>query len=107
MKQQYTVDAIYNNSVVDFSKQVMLKKMKIKGIKIACCSNSIKNSIEMMLNKAMILNYFDLILSNEDVKESKPSPQIYLLAMEKLGTTPEETIIVEDSPHGIEAATAS
>jgi HAD superfamily hydrolase (TIGR01509 family) len=52
-----------------------------------------------MLNKAMILNYFDLILSNEDVKESKPSPQIYLLAMQKLGVSPEETIIVEDSPH--------
>jgi beta-phosphoglucomutase-like phosphatase (HAD superfamily) len=84
MKQQYTVDAIYNNSIVDFSKQVMLKKLKGKKIKIGCCSNAVKNSIEMMLNKAMILNYFDLILSNEDVKESKPSPQIYELAMEKL-----------------------
>ncbi len=107
MKQQYTVDAIYNNSVVDFSKQVMLKKLKAKGIIIACCSNSIKNSIEMMLNKAMILDYFDLLLSNEDVKESKPSPQIYILAMERLGVKPEETLIVEDSPHGIEAATLS
>jgi beta-phosphoglucomutase-like phosphatase (HAD superfamily) len=38
----------------------------------------------MMLNKAMILDYFDLILSNEDVNESKPSPQIYQLAMERL-----------------------
>ncbi len=107
MKQQYTVDAIYNNSIVDFSKQVMLKKLKGKKIKIGCCSNAVKNSIEMMLNKAMILNYFDLILSNEDVKESKPSPQIYELAMEKLWVKPEETIIVEDSPHWIEAATKS
>lgn len=107
MKQQYTVDAIYNNSSVDFSKQVMLKKLKDKWIKIACCSNSIKNSIEMMLNKAMIINYFDLILSNEDVKESKPSPQIYELAMEKLWVSPEETIVVEDSPHWIEAWTKS
>lgn len=107
MKQQYTVDAIYNNSTVDFSKQVMLKKLKDKWIKIACCSNSIKNSIEMMLNKAMILDYFDLILSNEDVKESKPSPQIYELAMEKLWIKPNEAIVVEDSPHGIEAWTKS
>ena len=81
----------------------MLKKLKDKWIKIACCSNSIKNSIEMMLNKAMILNYFDLILSNEDVKESKPSPQIYQLAMKKLWIKPDETIIVEDSPHWIKA----
>ncbi len=107
MKQQYTVDAIYNNSTVDFSKQVMLKKLKDKWLKIACCSNSIKNSIEMMLNKAMILDYFDLILSNEDVKESKPSPQIYELAMEKLWIKPNETIVIEDSPHGIEAWTKS
>lgn len=64
MKQQYTVDAIYNNSSVDFSKQVMLKKLKKKWIKLACCSNSIKSSIEMMLKKAMILDYFDIILSN-------------------------------------------
>lgn len=103
MKQQYTVDAIYNNSIVDFSKQVMLKKLKDKWIKIACCSNSIKNSIEMMLNKAIILDYFDLILSNEDVTEPKPSPQMYQIAMEKLWVKPEESIVVEDSPHGIEA----
>ncbi len=107
MKQQYTVDAIYNNSTVDFSKHVLLKKLKKKWLKIACCSNSIKNSIEMMLNKAMILDYFDLVLSNEDVKESKPSPQIYQLAMEKFWVTPEETVIVEDSPHGVEAARSS
>lgn len=107
MKQQYTVDAIYNNSTVDFSKQVMLKKLKDKWIKIGCCSNSIKNSIEMMLNKAMILNYFDLVLSNEDVKEAKPSPQIYQFAMEKLWVKPEETLIIEDSPHWIEAGNKS
>ncbi len=107
MKQQYTVDAIYNNSNVDFSKQVMLKKLRDKWIKIACCSNSIKNSIEMMLNKAMIIDYFDLILSNEDVSESKPSPQIYNLAIEKLWVKPEETLIVEDSAHWIEAANKS
>jgi beta-phosphoglucomutase-like phosphatase (HAD superfamily) len=84
MKQQYTVDAIYNNSTIDFSKQVMLRRLKERGIKVACCSNAIRNSIEMMLKKAMISDYFDLILSNEDVKETKPSPQIYNLAMEKL-----------------------
>lgn len=85
----------------------MLKKLKEKWIKIACCSNSIKNSIEMMLNKGMILDYFDLILSNEDVKESKPSPQIYQLAMEKFWVKPEECLVVEDSPHWIEAWTKS
>lgn len=103
MKQQYTVDMIYNNSVIDFSKQIMLKKLKDKWIKIACCSNSIRNSIELMLSKAMLIEYFDLILSNEDVSEAKPSPQIYQLAMEKLWINPEDAIVVEDSPHWVEA----
>jgi len=107
MKQQYTVDAIYNNSCVDFSKQLMLKKLKNRWLKLACCSNSIKNSIEMMLSKTWILEYFDLIISNEDVKEPKPSPEMYLKAMEKLNIKSEETIIVEDSPHWIQAAKAS
>ncbi len=107
MKQQYTVDAIYNNSCVDFSKQLMLKKLKNKWLKLTCCSNSIKNSIEMMLSKTWILEYFDLIISNEDVKEPKPSPEMYLKAMKKLNVKPEETIIVEDSPHWIQAAKAT
>ena len=104
MKQQYTVDAIYNNSQPDFWKQLMLKKLKTMGIKVACCSNSIRNSIELMLWKALILEYFDLIISNEDITRPKPDPEMYLKAMSMFWVKPEETIIVEDSPHGIEAA---
>ena len=49
----------------------------------------------------------DLIIANDEVKNPKPDPEMYLLAMQKLNITPEETIIVEDSPHGIEAARAT
>lgn len=107
MKQQYTMDAIYNNSHPDFAKQVMLKKLKSKWIKIGVCSNSIHSSIELMLKKALIYNYFDLIISAQDVKEAKPSPQMYLLAIEKMKIPLENVTIVEDSPHGIQAAEAT
>jgi intracellular sulfur oxidation DsrE/DsrF family protein len=46
MKQQYTMDMIYTHNTPDFAKQVMLKKLKKMGLKVACCSNSIKSSIE-------------------------------------------------------------
>jgi beta-phosphoglucomutase-like phosphatase (HAD superfamily) len=82
MKQKYTFDEIYNHSQPDFGKQMMLKKLKKMGIKIACCSNSIRKSIEMMLNKALILDYFDLIISNQDIKKAKPDPEMYLKAMD-------------------------
>ena len=104
MKQQYTVDEIYNNSKPDFWKQVMLKKLKNMWIKVACCSNSIRKSIEMMLDKALILDYFDLIVSNQDITKAKPDPEMYLKAIDTFWLKPDEVIIVEDSPHGIEAA---
>ena len=44
------------------------------------------------------------MLSNEDVARSKPDPEIYLSAMKRLGVTPAQTLVVEDAPHGLEAA---
>lgn len=60
-----------------------------------------------MLKKALIYDYFDLVISAEDVQEAKPSPQMYNLALSRIGINPDEAIIVEDSPHGIQAATAA
>jgi len=104
LKQQYTIDEANKNKNIDLEKLQMLEEIKEKWIKIACCSNSIKSSIELILGNAWIYNCFDLILSNQDVKNSKPSPEIYNLAMERLLTSPKNTIIVEDSPHWIQAA---
>ena len=52
-----------------------------EGFMIACCSNSIRKTIEDMLTRANIIQYFDLILSNEDVDKAKPSPDIYTKAI--------------------------
>ena len=82
----------------------LFKSLREKGLKLACCSNSIRRSVILMLSKVGIIEYFDLILSNEDVKNSKPHPQIYWDAMSILGYNPEETLIVEDSPHGLLSA---
>ncbi len=75
--------------------------------KIAVCSNSIKKTIFTILNKLDIIEYFDLILSNEDVLQSKPYPEIYWKAMSALKVLPEETLIIEDSPIGLLAASRS
>jgi dTDP-glucose pyrophosphorylase len=60
-----------------------------------------------VLSKLGIIEYFDLILSNEDVKNSKPHPEIYWKAISTIGVLPEETLIVEDSPFGLLAANRS
>jgi len=78
-----------------------------QGYKLAVCSNSIRKTVLTVLSKFNIIENFDLILSNEDVKNSKPHPEMYWKAMSQLGFLPEETLIVEDSPYGLLAASRS
>jgi HAD superfamily hydrolase (TIGR01509 family) len=74
---------------------------------IACCSNSIRKTVYKILSNLNIISYFDYLVSNGDVKNAKPHPEMYWKAMSALKVTPEETIIVEDSPTGLLAAERS
>ena len=87
--------------------QVCMGILVNEGYKIACCSNSIRKTVLTVLSKLGIIEYFDLILSNEDVKNSKPHPEIYWKAISMMGCLPEETLVVEDSPFGLLAASRS
>ena len=84
-----------------------MERLSSEGYKLAVCSNSIRRTGLTVLSKLGIIEYFDLILSNEDVNTSKPHPEIYWKAMSMLGVLPEETMIVEDSPFGLLAASRS
>jgi len=77
------------------------------GYKIAVCSNSIRKTVLTVLSKLGIMEYMDYIISNEDVQNSKPHPEMYWRAISKMGCLPEETLIVEDSPYGLLAASRS
>lgn len=86
----------------------MFASLKEIGIKnIICASNSIQDTVYTSLKKLGIFNFFTLILSNESVKNSKPHPEMYWLAMTKADSLPEETLILEDSPYGLLAASRS
>ncbi len=84
-----------------------IKWLSDNNFKIVCCSNSIRKTVNTVLSKLNIIQYFDLILSNEDVKNCKPHPSIYWSAMTYFGILPEETLILEDSPHGLLSAKRS
>ncbi len=75
-----------------------------KGYKIAICSNSIRKTVTTIISKLGITEYIDLVISNEDVKNAKPHPDMYWKAMSTLSVLPEETLIIEDSPYGLLAA---
>lgn len=107
MKQHYTAQIIHEKCHPMFHHEYALSKLHNEGYKIAVCSNSIRSTIELMMEKAMLLDYLDLIVSNEDVKNAKPDPEMYQTAISKFGLRPEECIVVEDNPNGIAAGKAS
>lgn len=104
LKQQFTIDIAISKCVPNFSHQYALSKLKDNGYKLAVCSNSIKNSVNFMLTKSAIIKYFDFYLSSDDVKKSKPDPEIYLKAFKKFNLSPQECLILEDNINGIRAA---
>jgi len=106
LKQLLTINAI-TQLKVDNRLVVIFKELRERGYQLACCSNSIRRSVLVMLSKIGLIEYMDLILSNEDVKNSKPHPEMYWKGMSMMGVLPEETLIVEDSPHGLLAASRS
>lgn len=105
-KQQLTLFAI-SNLKPNPDLIPIFEYLKNMGYKVACCSNSIRKSVLVMLSKIGVIEYMDLILSNEDVKNSKPHPEMYWKAMSMMEMLPEETLIVEDSPTGLLAASRS
>lgn len=107
MKQQYTAQMIHEKCHPMFHHEYALSKLHNDGYKIAVCSNSIRSTIELMMEKSMLIDYLDLIVSNEDVKKAKPDPEMYQTAISKFGLKSEECIVVEDNPNGIAAGKAS
>ena len=107
LKQQYTTEYVYQKCNPTFQHEYALSQLKKEGYKLAVCSNSIRSTVQNMMEKSALINYLDFFLSNEDVAKAKPDPEIYTTAIQRLGLTPQECLIVEDNEHGIKAAEQS
>ena len=105
-KQQITLQMLDKLQPSAELKSVMSKLVQ-EGYKLAVASNSIRKTVITVLAKLDIVGYMDLIVSNEDVLNSKPHPEMYWSTMSKMKCLPEETLIVEDSPYGLLAAARS
>jgi HAD superfamily hydrolase (TIGR01509 family) len=107
IKQVYTREEILTKCKPSFQKQYMLSRLSREGLRLAVCSNAIRASVMMMLQQSGIDEYFEFVIGNEEVHKAKPDPEIYLHAFMRLGCQPAEIVIVEDAPHGVEAARRS
>ena len=82
----------------------ILEFLKNNGKKIALASSTRKQVVVDQLRDAGILSYFDEIVSGDMVSKSKPEPDIFLLACEKIDVQPRRAYAIEDSFNGIHAA---
>lgn len=107
MKQQYTMDFVYNECRPVFQHEYALSRLHKEGYRLAVCSNAVRATVRTMLDKAALLPYIEFFLSNEDVTRPKPDPEMYATAIARTGCAPDECLVVEDNDHGIQAALAS
>lgn len=107
LKQEYTWEIVYTTCKPIFHHRYALSKLKNDGYVLSVCSNSVRKTIELMMEKSGLMPYLDFFLSNQDVVKGKPDPEIYTKAIIRLGFKPNECLIVEDNQNGIKAALAS
>lgn len=81
-----------------------LARLKAEGWRQTVASSAPILNIEVVLETMNAKDFFDAIVSAEEVERGKPDPQVFLRAAEKVSTPPEKCIVIEDAPSGVEAA---
>ncbi|HEY5793202.1 MAG TPA: HAD family phosphatase [Chthoniobacterales bacterium] len=104
LKQKYTMEIVHRECKPLFQHEYALSRLKAKGYKLAVASNSVRNSVEVMMQKSGLARFLDALVSNEDVKKGKPDPEIYLKTLDLLNVSPGECLVVEDNENGIKSA---
>lgn len=107
LKQQYTMEISFEKCKPVYAHRYALSKLAMDGFRLAVCSNSIKSTVSLLLEKASLKQYLNFFLSSEDVNNPKPSPEIYLKAFLLLDLDPSECLVLEDNDNGIRAAQES
>ena len=82
----------------------LLQSLKQNGVKMAIASSTPIENIRLITGSLGIANCFQAIVTGHDVTEGKPSPQVFLMAAQKLGVKPENCVVIEDAVAGVTAA---
>lgn len=103
-KKDYVIKEGY---IPIFGVKEFIIKLYQAGIRLAIASSSSAAEIEDVVKSLGIRKYFDKLISSSSVKNPKPAPDTFLLALSKLGVKAEEAVIIEDSEFGAAAAKAA
>ena len=107
LKQIYTMQLVHTHCKPIFQHEYALSKLSAMKYQLGLASNAVRNSVRTMLKKANIYDYFDVVLSNQDITRAKPDPEIYKKAITSLNLMPEQCLVIEDNDKGIKAARAA
>jgi beta-phosphoglucomutase family hydrolase len=82
----------------------LLTDLKLTGFKLAVGSSGPSENVDLLLNSLKIKEFFDVIITAAEVEKGKPDPDVFLIAADTINIKPENCIVIEDAPVGIEAA---
>lgn len=105
-KENYFASLVDKRGVKTIPRVVQFIKKIKRDVKIALATASPSRKIDLVMNKVKLKNFFDAIVTADDVKKGKPNPELFLKAAQKLGIVPAEGIVIEDAPNGVAAAKA-
>ena len=83
---------------------VLLEQLRRLALRRAVATSSGRSSADGLLSRHGLADWFEFVLTSEDVTRGKPDPQIYLLAVERFGVPARSVLVLEDSPAGVAAA---
>ena len=84
IKQLYTMEIVHAQCKPRFNHEYALSRLRAEGYRLAVCSNSIRGTIEVMMEKSALAGYLDFMISNQDVARPKPDPEMYATAIQRL-----------------------
>lgn len=103
-KNAYYLEIAKNNTIVFPEMQKFIDLLKNNGYPLAIASGSSPEIIDTVLSITNLKDYFDVVISAEEVKRGKPSPDVFLEAAKQLCIPFENCLVIEDSQYGVEAA---
>ena len=104
IKQERTLRLAASQCYPKSNHLSILTYLKANGFRIGLATNSIRETTVAMMTYAGLIDFFDSILTNEDVSKPKPNPEIYLKSAKNLGLEAHQILVFEDNQHGIRAA---
>jgi HAD superfamily hydrolase (TIGR01509 family) len=104
VKQERTLRIASSKCYPQAHHLILMATLKRLGFRLGLATNSVRVTTETMLRQAGLLDFFDVVVTNQDVPLAKPAPDVYLKAFELLGVLPDQVLVVEDNDHGVRAA---